>query len=122
MSNVNHRRQQRPARGVRRGYTLIEMMIVIVILITLIAIFAPVIGGARNAARTVATKQLVTNLQAASASFELDQRRLPGYFTQLQMGDPANRDRGFTNMQNLLLDVSGGVIANGNPSARRIAV
>lgn len=117
MLNAVHHRQPSAIRTARRGYTLIEMMIVIVILITLIAIFAPVIGGARNAARTVATRQLVTNLQASSASFELDQRRLPGYFTQAQMGDPANRDRGFSNMQNIMLDLSGGVVATNNATA-----
>jgi len=100
-------------RTIKRGaFTLIEMMIVLVILITLIAILLPVISGARSTAKKVSTMQLMSNLQSASSSFELDERRAPGYFTQAQMGDAANDQRGFTQMQNILLDLSGGVIAN----------
>lgn len=111
-----------PCRRLRLGFTLIEMMIVIVILIILLAIFQPVLRGARNAARTASTKQLVNNIQASAGAFELDQRRLPGAFTAAQMGSVENATRGFTNMQNMLLELSGGIIASGNASARRIQV
>ncbi len=119
--------QARTVHGRRRsraslGFTLIEMMVVIVILIILLAIFQPVLRGARNAARSVSTKQLVNNIQASAASFELDQRRLPGAFTPAQMGVAGNQARGFTNMQNILLELSDGIIANGTPNARRIQV
>ncbi|MGE3108586.1 MAG: type II secretion system protein [Phycisphaerales bacterium] len=113
---------QHAARGLRRAFSLIELMIVLVVLITLIAIFTPVLRGARNASRRVATLQLINNIQAASSAFELDSRRLPGAFTPSQMGAASNATRGFSNMQNILAELSGGIVASGTPSARRIAV
>lgn len=108
---------------IRRGFSLIEIMIVMIILITLIAIFVPVLAGARNASRKFATQQLFTGLQTSSSQFELDQRRLPGYFSQVNMGSAENATRGFTQMQNLLLDLSGGVVANvTTPGGNRINV
>ncbi|MBC7771345.1 MAG: prepilin-type N-terminal cleavage/methylation domain-containing protein [Pyrinomonadaceae bacterium] len=97
----------------RRGFSLIEIMIVMIILITLIAIFVPVLAGARNSSRKFATQQLFTGLQTSSSQFELDQRRLPGYFSQVNMGSAENATRGLTQLQNMLLDLSGGTVANG---------
>lgn len=128
ISTTDWARSSRPHGTARRGFSLIEIMIVMIILITLIAIFVPVLAGARNASRKVATQQLFTGLQTSSSQFELDQRRLPGYFSPVSMGSMENGvsggiGRGFTPMQNMLLDLSGGVIANiAAPTGNRINV
>jgi prepilin-type N-terminal cleavage/methylation domain-containing protein len=105
------------ARGpARRAFTLIELLVVLLILTLVIAITIPALGGARNAAKSSATKQLLTRLQQAIASFEQDNGRLPGYFRPQEMGhrENENPDRGFTMMENIMLDLAGGV-SDGNP-------
>jgi len=128
LGNIQHSvirpaRSSSPRRTAHRAFSLIEIMIVIIILLTLIAIFVPVLAGARNSARAAATKSLFNSLQASSSQFELDQRRLPGYFSQVSMGSAENVTRGFTQMQNMLLDLTGGVVASvTSPTGNRINV
>ncbi len=98
------------------AYTLVEMMVVMVILIVVMALVAPVIGNARNAAKKTNTRQLLNNLAQASQQFEIDNRSQPGYFNPVEMGDPANGTRGFSEMNNILLDLAGGrVDVTGTP-------
>lgn len=99
------------------AYTLIEMMIVMVILIVVMALVAPVIGGARNAAKKTNTMQLLSNLGQASQQFELSERRMPGHFGATDMASAENRTRGFTEVANILFDLSGGVVAVDSPDA-----
>lgn len=93
-----------------RGFTLIEMMIVLIILVVVIAIVVPVLGGARNAAKGAATRNLMANIQNAAASFGMSERRPAGYFSAKEMGDIQNGDRGLSAMQNTVLDLAGGIV------------
>lgn len=105
------------SRKATRGYTLIEIMIVIIILLVVMALVAPVIGNARNAAKRTTTRQLLNNLSQASQQFELDERRVPGYFNEVDMASTENFSggggRGFSSMANILLDLAGGIVATG---------
>ncbi len=112
------------ARGtsglLRRGFSLIELLVVVLIIVLLIGILVPTLNGVRNAARRAATTSLITSLKTAVSTFETDERRLPGVFTARQMGAASNRQRGFTAMENILLDLTGGVVDTGTPLGGQI--
>jgi prepilin-type N-terminal cleavage/methylation domain-containing protein len=92
-----------------RAFTLIEMLTVIGILAILIAIIIPAVNGARNAARKADTRVQMTGVMQAVSAFQADNRRLPGYFSPRQMGSTLNATRGFTTMENMMIDLLGGV-------------
>ncbi len=91
------------------AFTLIEMLVVLAILAILIAIIIPAINGARNAARKADARVQMTGVAQAVAVFQGEQRRLPGYFSPRQMGAASNAMRGFTTMENMMIDLLGGV-------------
>lgn len=107
------------SRGVR-AFSLIELLTVLFIISLVIAILIPAVGGARNSAKRAATMTMMTNLSQGARSFELDNRRLPGFFSPAEMGSDANADRGFTTMKNVLLDLAGGVTQAAQNTAQGI--
>ncbi|MFT3687227.1 MAG: prepilin-type N-terminal cleavage/methylation domain-containing protein [Phycisphaerales bacterium] len=94
-----------------RGFSLIELLVVIAIIAIVIAILIPALRSARITARKAATGATLRDLCSASQAFYTDKKRLPGYFSPVQMGAAANANTnaGFTGMQNVLLDLAGGV-------------
>lgn len=102
----------------RAGFTLIELLVVIAIIVILVSILLPVLSGARGAAREVATTQLVNDVVTAVTAFETDNDRLPGYYDVRELGANANATEGFTSMENILLDLAGGIVdpSVGNPA------
>jgi prepilin-type N-terminal cleavage/methylation domain-containing protein len=91
-----------------RAFTLIELMVVILIIAVVIAILIPAVGGARTAAKRSATQNLMSNITNAASQFENDERRLPGYFTERDMGSTANASQyGMSEMENVMLDLIG---------------
>lgn len=92
-----------------RGFSLVELLTVIAIIALVISIIIPVLGGARNTAKRVATQQLLSEIASAAGRFKLDNNgRNPGYFSERQMGDPQNATRGLSGMENAMLDLAGG--------------
>lgn len=102
--------------GVRAGFSLIELLVVIVIISVVIAITIPAIGGARDLARGTATQQTMTNLANSVSSFRADEQRLPGYFNAADMNDTMSTN-GLTGMQNVLLDLAGGPTGDADPGS-----
>ncbi len=96
-------------RGGASAFSLLELLVVLFIIALVVSILFPVLGGARESARRAATLSQIQNLTQASKQFELDNRRLPGYFAPNVMGANANVMRGFTQMQNIMLDLAGGI-------------
>jgi prepilin-type N-terminal cleavage/methylation domain-containing protein len=97
-------------RRADRGFSIIELLIVIFIIVVVVAIVVPALGGARRLARDASSRTVVSSLSQACSQFILDNRRAPGYFTATEMGRDSNLTRGFTAMQNAMLDLAGGVV------------
>ena len=109
--------------GAQRAFSLVEMMVVLLILGVVMAIVVPALSAARNTARKAATSALMSGLGNAASQFQMDERRLPGYFTQRDIGAAENGDgtRGFSTMNNLMADLCGGVVES-NTTATTIQV
>lgn len=118
LHQTSHRAAFSPARApeARPGFSLIELLTVILIIAIVIAILVPVLGGARNVARAQSTRGLMQNLLTASQAFKNDRQRLPGLFSPEQMGAPANGTvgndtasaAGLSAAENVMLDLAGG--------------
>ena len=103
----------RTSKAQRRGFTLVELLVVILIIAIVVAIVVPALGGARNVARSTGSQSMLTDLLNACEQFRLDERRYPGYFSALEMGSTENQTRGFTAMENIMLELAGGIITLG---------
>lgn len=111
------------------AFTLIELLTVMFIIIIIVAIAVPALSGARSSARSVSSRALMANLMQSVEQFRQDNRRLPGYFTQRQMGAEANGGqwgagggRGMSAMQNMILELAGGVVTTSPAPAGTLRV
>ncbi len=68
---------QQGSKTVQRGFTLIEIMVVIVILGVLAALVVPKVMGRPDEARIVAAKQDIQALSQALKLYRLDNQRYP---------------------------------------------
>ncbi|MBZ0170978.1 MAG: hypothetical protein K8E66_01225, partial [Phycisphaerales bacterium] len=79
----------------------------------------PTLSGVQTAGRKAATQSLLTGLNQAAASFELDTRRQPGYFAMSSVGAETNWDDGgpgLTALENAMLDLAGvGAVSTTEP-------
>lgn len=105
----------------RTGFSLIEMLVVLLILTVVISIVVPALGHFRNAARKSATQSLMASLATAAGQFKMSQSRVPGYFSPRDMGSPENgpgqAGTGLTGSENLMLDLFGGPTQETTPAA-----
>lgn len=104
------------AGRVRRAFSLVEMMVVLLILAVVLAIVVPALSAARNTARKAATNAVMNQLATSCAAFQMDERRLPGYYTVRDVGSAGNDTRGFSAMNNILADLAGGIVQNSSTS------
>ena len=109
----SHRRTPTNARAAaaRRGFSLMELLVVILIIALVMAILIPAIAGARRSAKNVQTGAMLQGLGTSAGQFITDNGRLPGAFSPGDMGHLENVAQGFSAMQNIMLDLAGGVTA-----------
>ncbi len=116
----------RPAASSRlSGFSLIELLVVVSIIVLLVGILVPTLGAVRTAARKTQAQAMGSQLVNAMAAFKADKRRLPGYFNVAQMASSNNWSNlaagagqpGFTETENVLLELAGGIVPNGTFSA-----
>ncbi len=113
---MRNRTHTNPAEHAR-GFTIIELLVVMLIITIVIAIVLPALGGARNVAKNAATKTLANDFMNASARFQQDNNRLPGYFSAAEMGDDDNPSMaGLSAMENAMLDLAGGIDDGSGPA------
>lgn len=105
-----------------RAFSLIELLVVITIIAVVIAITVPALSGARELARKSATQGTINSLVQGAGQFTADNGRAPGYFSADEMGNRGNETRGFSSMQNIMLDLIGGPIESGgsNPNVLKV--
>lgn len=73
-----------PQSAVQHGFTLIEVMVVIVILGVLAALVVPKVMGRPDEARVVAARQDIASIMQALKLYKLDNRRYPASSQGLQ--------------------------------------
>lgn len=120
------RRNRTPAR---RGFTLLELMVVIGIITILIGILLPALRGMQRAAKNTSTRQLLSTLDVAISQYESDQHDWPGPFNKedrLNTSNSAWRTINFgtfkaggsdalpTRSEELLMCLSGGIVLERN--------
>ncbi|MCX5689064.1 MAG: prepilin-type N-terminal cleavage/methylation domain-containing protein [Planctomycetota bacterium] len=113
---MNTKSRRQPHAPVAAGFSLIELLVVIAIIALIISIIVPAVASARKSARKADTLNMCNGLSQACSQFILDQRRAPGYFTARDMGSADNISRGFTQMENAMLDLAGGIVGAGGKS------
>ncbi len=95
----------------RRGFSLVELLVVVAIIALLVGILIPVLESVRNSAKSTATTALMTDIANAGASFTTDNRRQPGVWSQDDLGSSQNYlNTRVANSQSVLLDLAGGVL------------
>lgn len=97
-----------------RGFSLIEMLLVIAIVAVLVGLLLPVLSGARSSALKVSTAAMMADLNNAASRFSNDNSgRSPGYFSESKMGSVENWDTaaqdgvGMSAMENAMLELGG---------------
>lgn len=92
----------------RRAFTLIELLVVIAIIAVLMALLLPALAGARRAGKKSATQNMMNAFTNAVSSFSNDNgSRMPGYFSEYEMGLESNLDQGMSAMENVLIELGG---------------
>lgn len=114
--HVHHRRsgRSRPlvssdrlAQG-RRGFSLVELLIVVAIIALLLGILLPAIGLVRQKARNVAARAQLESISKACSSYEFTFEAYPGYLG----AEPFNTNpvyRNITGTESMLLSLIGRV-------------
>ncbi len=97
----------------RRGFTIIELMVVMIVITVVVSILLPAMGIIRDTARATTTQGLMNDLVAAASKFSVDHKRQPGYFPARDMGHQDNENRGLSGAENVMLDLAGGVVGTG---------
>ncbi len=85
-----------PQINQQRGFTLIEIMVVVIILGILVSLIAPNIFGVLDDAEATATKVQIRNLQVALDTYRMNHSRYPTTQEGLEMlVNPPDRERGY---------------------------
>jgi len=99
----------RPARG----FTLMELMVVIVILVLLIGILLPALHSARTKSMKTTNLAQLSGIAKACESYQLSYNgSAPGYLSDATIANDSTVREVFTGNENLVLSLLGGVVDN----------
>jgi type II secretory pathway pseudopilin PulG len=107
-------------RSARRAFSITELLVVIFVIVLIIAITVPALSSARASAKRTETSQLLSTLAGGVAQFQLDENRQPGYFSVQDMGHSENATEGFSAMQNIMLEMLGGIVPDNTQDSANI--
>ena len=83
-------------RALQRGFTLIEIMVVVIILGILVSLIAPNVFGVLDDAEVTATKVQIRNIGIALDTYRMNHARYPTSDEGLEiLINPPGRDRGY---------------------------
>ena len=83
-------------KGLQRGFTLIEIMVVVIILGILVSLIAPNVFGVLDDAEVTATQIQIRNLGVALDTYRMNHARYPSTQEGLEaLLNPPGRDRGY---------------------------
>jgi general secretion pathway protein G len=87
---------QTARKGLQRGFTLIEIMVVVIILGILVSLIAPNVFGVLDDAEVTATQVQMRNLSIALDTYRMNHSRYPTSEEGLEaLIKPPGRDRGY---------------------------
>lgn len=97
----------------RRGFTLVELLVVIGIIALLVGLLLPALAAVRVKGKITQTKSLMKNLGDAVDSFVLTHNRQPGALSARQHASDSNNYLEMSGTENALLELMGGLSPNG---------
>ena len=97
----------------RRGFTLVELLVVIGIIALLVGLLLPALAAVREKGKITQTKTLMKNLGDAVDSFVLTHNRQPGAISERQLASDSNNYLKLSGTENALLELMGGLSPNG---------
>lgn len=105
--------KERGDRAARRGFTLVELLVVIGIIALLVGLLLPALAAVREQGKITQTKALMKNFGDAVDSFELTHNRKPGALSERQLASDSNNYSAISGTENAMLELMGGLTANG---------
>lgn len=110
-----------------RGFTLVELLVVITIIVLLLSIVMAATMSAFKTGRNVARKGQHEALSTAIANYKINFNELPGYFSEFDLENLAGSDtadtKTITGIHNLMISLMGGKVSEGdgnNPRPYRV--
>ncbi len=103
--------RSRVRRG--RGFTLVELLVVIGIIALLVGLLLPALAAVREQGKITQTRSLMKNLGDAVDSFVLTHNRRPGPLSERQHASDSNYYSFISGTENALLELMGGLTQNG---------
>lgn len=97
----------------RRGFSLVELLVVIIIILALIAILMPALSAIRLSAKKASSRSQITALSGAIVEYHLTFGDFPGWESDAALADAANSEQ-MTSTENLVVSLMGRVETGGS--------
>jgi type II secretory pathway pseudopilin PulG len=106
-----------PRRLIAAGFTLVEMLLVLGLIVFLAAVLLPAVGRMRKTAYDTKTRALMSKISSACHAYYGDFHAYPGIFSENDIARGVNvvgANGPVTSSENMLLSLMGGLVNNGN--------
>jgi len=100
--------------GLRLGFTMTELILVITIIVVLLGLLLPVIGKVRAAGQRTRSEAVIRNIANAIGAYQMQFRAYPGVYANVDVARAGGAGT-VTSSENLLLSLVGGMVSTSNP-------